>query len=86
MKKKVFFLIISVKIKTFFEKFIADNHFKYTELINSQPKEIEIDLDDVYSFDQSLCLAIENNCKRFSNLFCQVIDDLTPMFFDVAVR
>lgn len=41
---------------------------------------ITIDLDDLASYNESLAEAIQHNCRRYVNIFANVIQELLPNY------
>ncbi|XP_055313341.1 DNA replication licensing factor Mcm7 [Sitodiplosis mosellana] len=76
-------------IKAFLTEFCESNEsgakfFKYaSQLVNiahREQVEINIELDDLHEFNESLVEAIMQNTRRYSNLFSEVILELLPQY------
>lgn len=58
--------------------------FKYarqlTNLSHREQISMNIELDDVHTFDEELAQAILNNARRYSNMVSDIVFDLLPTF------
>lgn len=73
---------ISEQLKTFFLEFVSkdektgDKVFIYrqqlTKIAHREQISLEIELDDIQSFDEELATSIANNTRRYTNLVLDV--------------
>lgn len=73
---------ISEQLKTFFLEFVSkdektgDKIFIYrqqlTKIAHREQISLEIELDDIQSFDEELATSIANNTRRYTNLVLDV--------------
>lgn len=60
-------------------------HFQVS-LAHREAVLLEVDLDDLRTHDESLCDAVLENTKRYSAMFCDVVQELLPVYRDKQVR
>lgn len=83
------------QVKRFLTDFYVDlpddggKAFKYSkqlrDIANREQVSLQIDLNDVAQFDQSLADACIENAKRYSELFYDAIQELLPEYKDKDV-
>lgn len=83
------------QVKRFLTDFYVDlpddggKAFKYSkqlrDIANREQVSLQIDLNDLAQFDQSLADACTENAKRFSELFYDAIQELLPEYKDKDV-
>ncbi|KAJ3260951.1 Mcm2-7 hexameric complex component [Boothiomyces macroporosus] len=72
-----------VKIKELLDKYQPTEFANFGDLLaevaQQRVSKIEIELDQLANLaDQSLLQNIEQNTKRYTSLFCQVVDSMLP--------
>ncbi|XP_014472922.1 PREDICTED: DNA replication licensing factor Mcm7 [Dinoponera quadriceps] len=83
------------QLKTFFLEFVSmdDNtshkNFKYrqqlTKIAHREQISLEVDLDDVQTFDDDLAISITNNTRRYTNLILDLVQEILPDFKEKTV-
>ncbi|CAF0791914.1 unnamed protein product [Adineta steineri] len=83
------------KIKDFLNEFEVDTEDGYKaskyvkqlrNLANREQTTLVIDLDDIATVDPELADAISENCRRYTQLFAQVVQELLPELKDKEVQ